>query len=136
MENHWVIQFQITMAHLYTYSCIVLSYCKYIERNCFSSQCYCFICLCIVFLSNVTSRTVSFLQVECFLEFISLNFLSCGIPRANILQRLICFWISKRQLKKPKLSLISYHLYGMIITFWGLMKKTENAYGVIQVSKE
>ena len=39
-------------------------------------------------------------------------------------------------MQKPKLSLMSFHLFGMMITFWGLMKKTGNAYGVKQASKE
>ena len=38
--------------------------------------------------------------------------------------------------QKQKQSLIFYHLFGMIITFTGLMKITSNIYGVIKNSKE
>ena len=74
--------------------------------------------------------------MNCFPELISLKFLSCRLPQANLLQHFICYSISKRQAQKPKLILISFHIYGMMITFWGLMKKTGNDYDVIQVSRE
>ena len=89
---------------------------KYI-LNRFFYQCCRFICQCIFFLANINSKTVSFLQVEIFLELISLMFPSCRVPQANLLQNFIRFLIRKRQGQKPKLILISFHLYGMIITF-------------------
>ena len=77
-----------------------------------------------------------FLQVEHFLKLISLKFSSCCLPKFNLLQHFIRFSISKIQVQKPKLILISFHLFGAMITFWGLMKKTVNAYGLIQDYKE
>ena len=124
------------MAHLYTYSCMdMILILKIYIKPFFSDQCCRFLCQCIFFLANINSKTVTFLQVEIVLELISLTFPSCRLPQANLLQYFIRFSISKRQGQKPKLSLILFHLYGMIITFWGLMEKNGNAYGVIQVSK-
>ena len=125
------------MAYLYTYSCmdVILSI-KTIYQTVFFCQCYCIIRWRSLFIDNVTSKTLSFLQVEIFLKLISLKFPSCRLRQTNLPQNFIRFSIRKIQVQKPKLSLISFCIFGMMITFWSLMKTTVNAYGVIQVFKE
>ena len=66
---------------------------------------------------------------------ISVKFTSCRLPQANLLQHFIHFSISKRQVQKPQPRSISFHPYGMMITFGGYMKKAGNAYGVINKIK-
>ena len=123
------------MAHLYTYTCMdmILIY-QYIFNRFFVDVAVLFANVS-YFLPTLLLKLFYFLQVG-FFQLISLKFPSCCLPQANLIQNFIRFSISKRQVQKPKLSLISFHLYGMMITFWGLMKKTGNTYGVIKVSKE
>ena len=75
------------------------------------------------FLPTLILKLFHFLQVEFFLQLISLKFPSCRLPQVNIPQSFICFSIRKIQVQKQKLSLISFHIYGMMIKFLGLMKK-------------
>ena len=105
------------MTHVYTYSCmdIILSIKKLSNR--FSVN------VIVLFdddnhlFANVTSKTLSFLQVENFLKLVSLEFPSFCLPQFNIFQKFIRFSIRKRQGQKQKLSLISFHLFGMMIKF-------------------
>ena len=69
------------------------------------------------FLPMLLLKLVHFLQVGFLLELISLKFMSYCIPQDNLLQHFIFFPIRKIQVQKLKLSLISFHLYGMMITF-------------------
>ena len=66
---------------------------------------------------------------------ISLKFPLCHLPQANLLQNFICCSIMRSKVQKPKLSFISLHIYGMMVTFSGVMKKTGNFYGVSKVFK-
>ena len=85
-----------------------------------------------VFLPTINEELFHYLQVGYFFQLLSVKFTSCRLPQANLLQHLIHFSIRKRQVLKPQPSLISFHLYGMMITLGGSMKKTGNAYGVIK----
>ena len=87
-------------------------------------------------LPTIHQKIFNFLQVEFLFQLISVNFTSCRLPQAIFLHNFIHFSIRKRQVQKPYLSWISFHLCGMLITFGGYMKKIGNAYGVIKVFKE
>ena len=77
------------------------------------------------------------MQLEFFVfQLISVKFRSCSLPQANLLRNFIPIFNKEKQVQKPQLSWISFHLYGMMITFRGMMKKTGNDYGVIKVFKE
>ena len=86
-------------------------------------QCYLLFADVSSFLLMLLLNSFIFYKFNFSLELISLNFLSCRLPQSNLLQSFICYSIMKRQVQKPKLSFISFHLYGMMITSWGLMKK-------------
>ena len=75
-------------------------------------------------------------KLYCLFQLRTVKFKSCYLPQANLLQHFIHFQIRKRQVQKPQPSSISFHLYGIMITLGGQMKKTGNAYGVINVFKE
>ena len=127
------------MAHLYTYTCIdmFLPSKIYIYNSFFSSINLADFFCSLFFLANDTSRFISFFTSWIFLlQLISVKFTSYRLPQANLLQHLIHFSIRKRQVQKPQLSSISLHIYGMVITFGGQMKKSDNAYGLIKFFME
>ena len=77
-----------------------------------------------LFISNNTSKTLLFLYKLNFLShFILVKFTSCRLPQANLLQNFISYSIRKRQVQKPQLRWIFFHLYWMMITFGIQMKK-------------
>ena len=126
------------MAHLYTYSCMYIILFKYIciLNRFFPVNVTILFADVSSFLPMLLLKPFKFYKLIFFLELRSVNLLSCRLQQANIPQHFICYSIRERKLQKQKLSLISFHLYGMMITFWGLAKKTSNDYGVINVSKE
>ena len=124
------------MAHLYTYLCIIIIISVTKKSNHFPCQCYHFICQCYLFLTNVTAKTISCFTSCSFSQVDIINFPLFHIPQVNRCQNIIICLIIKRHIKKQKQNLILFNIFGMIITFWALMKISCNAYGVIKVSKE
>ena len=106
---------------LYTYTCIDMIIClKYIyETVTFLGQCCRFFCPSLFSCQQYIKKSFIFLLVGFLFQLISVKFTPCRLPQANLLQHFILFSISKRQVQKPQPSLISFHLYGMIITFGG-----------------
>ena len=88
------------------------------------------------FLFDTTAKTLSFLLVVIFLKLASLKFSSCNLPQVSFWKNIIYCLIMKICVHKYKQSLILFHLFGMMIIFWGLMKITGNADGVLKHSKE
>ena len=92
--------------------------------------------VCVIFLSYNIAKYLSFCTYFEFFSswhnkiFILWYFVS------KSLSNIIIYLTMKRYVLKQKQSLILFHLFGMIITFWGLMKITGNVCGVIKVSKE
>ena len=125
------------MAHLYTYLCmdnIIIT--KESYQTVFPINVIVLFSSVSSFLLRILLKLLTFLQVEIFLKLVSLNFPSCSLPQFNLLKKFIGFSISKRRVQKQKLSLIWFHIFGMIIILWGLVKTTGNTYGVLNHSKE
>ena len=124
------------MAHLYTYSSMdnIIYFKRKLSKQILSMLP--FYLPIFLFLDNSTTQLFHFLLDEIFLKLISLNFWSYHLPQANLLQIFIRSSIRKIYVQKQKLSLISFHLFGIMITFWGLTKTTDNSYGVLKYSKE
>ena len=95
----------------------------------FSFQCY-------FFSVNVTDKILLSFNNCIFLKFPSLNFPSCILQQVNHCQIFIRCLIMKIHVQEHKQSLILFHPYGMMITFAGFMKITDNAYGVIKYCNE
>ena len=120
------------MTHIYTSSCIdIILTLKYIwNRFCFSVNVAVLFSTLSLFLLTILLKLSLFYKLNIF------QLISFCLLQSNLLQHFISFSIRKRQVQKPKLGLILFHIYGTMITLWGLMKKTDNNYDVIQVSKE
>ena len=82
-----------TFIHIFMYGCYLF---LNIYQTSFFCQFYRFIFRCILFFTNVTSKIFHFLQVENFMELVSLKFMSCHLPQVNLLQHFIRFSIRKR----------------------------------------
>ena len=125
------------MSHLYTYACTdMILYLKIYETVFFLGQCCRLYLTLYLFLPTIHLKLFHFLQVGFFLQLISWKFPLFCLTQTNLLQHFIIFSIRKRQVQKPKLGLTSFHIYGIMTTFGGLMKKTGNAYDVIKVYNE
>ena len=99
----------------------------FLPRSLFSCQCY-------FFPANVTAKTLSFFTSCNFSQVDIINFPSCHPLQVNHCQNIIICSIMKIHVQKQKQSLILFHMFGIIIIFWGLMKITGKAYVVIQFS--
>ena len=125
------------MAHLYTYAFmdIILSIKRKLSNR-FSVNVIVLFSDVPSFLPMLLPKLFHYLQVEYSLKLTLLKFISCRLPQTNLLQNFIRFSIRKIQVQKPKVGLISFILFWAVITFWGLMKTTGNAYSVLKYSKE
>ena len=112
------------MAHLYTYTCIDMIPClKYIYETVFSSINLAVFLFSLFYCQQYIKNYIIIYKIDFLFQLISVNFTSYRLSQANLLENFIYFSIRKRQVQKSQPSSILFHLYGMMITLGGQMKK-------------
>ena len=88
-----------------------------------------------LFLAVIIAKHLTFSTIDNFYQTVLIKKLSCHLLQVYCCQNIIFCLIMKIHVMRHKQILLLFHLFGVMFTWWGLMKITGNACGVIQVSK-